>query len=487
MKEEITSLSQLLLKKFKFKPTFGQAKLFVLMEEFLGDREDFRPIFLLKGYAGTGKTTFLGALIQSLPKFGWKSVLMAPTGRAAKVMASYSRKNAVTIHKKIYKQVEDSYTGQLVFERQKNYHEDTLFIVDEASMISDSREFGRHSLLHDLLDFVFENPGNRLLIIGDEAQLPPVGLSHSPALSAEHLSEFYHAEVMAHTLTEVTRQKKDSGILANATYLRQQLGIESPDVRFFTKGYRDVYRMTGEKMEEGLRYAYDKYGRENTILITRSNKQAVQYNQYIRQVIDQAEDELDVGDLLMVVRNNYTVLDESSSAGFIANGEFVEVKRIGREEEMHGFRFAEVQLQLVDYPAEPPFETYILLDTLHSSAPTLTQEEQKRLYESVMKDYFWAKTKKERADLIRKDKYLNALQVKFAYALTCHKSQGGQWDAVFIDQGYIPDGQLDDDYIRWVYTGLTRGIQEVFLVNFHANFFQSTPPRADESLFVDPT
>ncbi len=484
MKEEENQISELLLKKFKFRPTFGQAKLFKLMDTYLEDESVFRHIFILRGYAGTGKTTFLSALIQSLPKFGWKSILMAPTGRAAKVMSLYSKRNAVTIHKKIYKQVEDAYTGNLVFERQKNYHEGTLFIVDEASMISDAREFGRNSVLHDLLDFVFENPGNKLLLIGDTAQLPPVGMSHSPALDTDHLTQFYHAEVAEHTLTEVTRQKKESGILANATLLRNQLGLEKPKVQFFTKGYPDVFRMTGERMEDGIRYAYEKHGRENTIIITRSNKNAVQYNKYIRQQIYQAENELEVGDLLMVVRNNYTILDESSQAGFIANGEFVEVKRIGREEEMHGFRFVELSLQLTDYPSEPPFDSYIILDTLYSSTPTLSQEENKQLYESVLKDYFWAKSKKERAELVRKDKYLNALQMKFAYALTCHKSQGGQWDAVFIDQGYLPDNQVDDDFVRWVYTGVTRGVKEVFLVNFHAHFFETVQTKADDTLFV---
>ena len=326
MASEISTISALLHKKFKHTPTNGQAKLFELMDDFLEQQDDIiRSAFILKGYAGTGKTTFVSALVKVLPKFGWKSVLLAPTGRAAKVMATYSRRKANTIHKKIYRQKEDSYTGNFVFERQKNYHEDTIFIVDEASMISDTKDFGSSSLLHDLLDFVFENPGNKLMLIGDEAQLPPVKMSVSPALDKQHLSGYYHTEVVEHQLTEVTRQEEGNGILDNATALRNLLGNERPKIEFQTNGYTDLFRMTGERIEDGLRYAYDKFGRENVIVITRSNKNAVQYNQYIRNQIDDAQEEISVGDLLMVVRNNYTVLDETSEAGFIANGEFVEI------------------------------------------------------------------------------------------------------------------------------------------------------------------
>jgi ATP-dependent exoDNAse (exonuclease V) alpha subunit len=472
MATENPTVSELLQKKFKHNPTTGQTKLFELMDDFLEQEDEIiRSAFILKGYAGTGKTTFISALVKVLPKFGWKSVLLAPTGRAAKVMATYSRRKAQTIHKKIYRQTENSYTGNFVFERQKNYHEDTLFIVDEASMISDTKEFGSSSLLHDLLDYIFENPGNKLLLIGDEAQLPPVKMSVSPALDEQHLIGYYHTEVTCHQLTQVTRQEEGNGILDNATALRNLLGNEKPKIEFVTKGYTDLFRMTGQRIEDGLRYAYDKFGRENVIVITRSNKNAVQYNQYIRNQIDDSQEELSNGDLLMVVRNNYTVLDETSEAGFIANGEFVQIKRVGREEEMHGFRFASVTLQLVDYPEEPEFDTLILLDTLHSHSPSLTRDENKTLYENVLKDYFFITSKKERSDLVRKDKYLNALQVKYAYALTCHKSQGGQWEVVFVDQGYLPPDQLDEDFIRWLYTGITRGIKQVFLVNFNAGFF----------------
>ncbi len=474
-KAEEYSTSRLLLKKYKHTPTPGQAALFELIEKFLEDETEERPVFLLNGYAGTGKTSFLSTLVKVLPKAGWKSVLLAPTGRAAKVMASYTGKGAQTIHRKIYKQVEDPSSGNLSFERQPNKHEGTLFIVDEASMISDTRDFGRNSLLYDLITYVFEGTENKLLLIGDEAQLPPVGMSISPALDISHLSDFYRTEVMRHTLTEVVRQEENSGILTNATSLRVQLHEKEPLIHLKTGGRNGFYRMTGEKLEDGIRYAYEKYGRENTIIITRSNKAAVQYNRYIRNRIDYSDNELDNGDLLMVVKNNYTILGEESEAGFIANGEFVEVRRIGREEEMHGHRFLNVTLRLIDYPDEPEFDTLILMDTLYSNAPSLSQEEHKQLYESVLQDYFWVKNKRERKKMVNEDKYLSALQVKFAYALTCHKAQGGQWNAVFIDQGYLPENQADAEYLRWLYTAITRGIEEVFLVNFNPSFFTGVP------------
>jgi ATP-dependent exoDNAse (exonuclease V) alpha subunit len=465
------SFNDLLLKSFKFKPTESQLKLFKLIEEFVNEEEE-RTSFILKGYAGTGKTTFLGTFIKILPKFGWKFELLAPTGRAAKVMSAYANKKAQTIHRKIYKQKEDSYSGNLVFELQKNTSEGTIFIIDEASMISDTREFGNNGLLHDLINYVFEGTENKILFLGDEAQLPPVLMQLSPALDVDHIQNFYHSKVYSLTLTDVMRQEQNSGILNNATQLRNQLVVKNPDIHLETKGYRDFFKMTSEKIEDGIRYAYEKYGKENTIIITRSNKNAVLYNRLIRNQINFSDSELDTGDLLMIVKNNYTILGEESDAGFIANGEFAEVKRIGREEEMHGFRFQNVTLQLLDYPEEPSFETLIFLDTLYSNSPSLSQEQNKSLYESVLQDYFWVKSKKDRKKLLKEDKYMNALQVKFAYALTCHKAQGGQWNAVFIDQIYLANQKIDLEIIRWLYTAITRGISEVYLINFQAQFFK---------------
>jgi len=466
--------SNLLTKRFPFKPTASQARFFEKMNNFLVEEEGlerYRDAFVLKGYAGTGKTTIISALIKSARSLGIKAVLLAPTGRAAKVMSSYSKRKALTIHKKIYRQTSDAYSGAFAFERQDNYHEDTLFIVDEASMISDDSDFGNRSLLADLVDYIYSNPGNKLMLVGDIAQLPPVRKEISPALDKSYLEKNYYLSVSEEELTEVMRQGEESGILSNATELRNQLAAVNPEIKISTKKFTDIYRMTGEKLEDGLRYAYDKYGVENTIIITRSNKTAVNYNEYIRRTINFSEDELDAGDRLMVVRNNYTVLDEESPVGFIANGDFVELLKLKRTEEIHGLRFADAVLRLTDYDEQPEFEAKIMLDTLHSSSPALSQEENKMLYESVMQDYFYIKSKKERAEAIRKDPYMNALQIKFAYALTCHKSQGGQWSAVFVDQGYLPPEQVNNEFIRWLYTAMTRATDELFLMNFQPNFF----------------
>jgi ATP-dependent exoDNAse (exonuclease V) alpha subunit len=467
--------SQLLAKHFPFRPTEGQLRFFKQADHFLVEKkglERYRDCFLLRGYAGTGKTTIVSTLIKVIPSFGYKSVLLAPTGRAAKVMSGYADKVALTIHKKIYKQTADSYTGTLSFQRQKNYHTHTLFIVDEASMITDEADFGNRSLLSDLIDYVFENESNKLMLIGDVAQLPPVGQDLSPALEKSFLAKRYDMSVFDEELREVMRQDSESGILFNATALRTQLAGTEPTISIVTKSYQDVFRMTGERLEEGLRYAYDKFGPENTIILTRSNKSAVQYNEYIRRVINFSEDELDAGDRLMVVRNNYSVLEEESPAGFIANGDFVELLKIRRTHEIHGLRFADVTLRLTDYDKQPEFDTKIILDTLHAATPSLSNEDNKKLYDSVLQDYIDIKSKKERMEALRKDPFLNALQVKFAYALTTHKSQGGQWSAVFIDQGYLPEEQVNTEFIRWLYTAITRATDEVFLMNFHQHFFK---------------
>ncbi|AUD03769.1 ATP-dependent DNA helicase [Spirosoma pollinicola] len=493
---ETQTAAELLAKRFPFKPTPGQEQFFLQIGQFITPQkvEHYRDCFLLRGYAGTGKTTLVGTLIKVLPRFGYKSILLAPTGRAAKVMTNYAKKPAQTIHRKIYRQVSDPGSGSLAFQRQKNYHEDTLFIVDEASMISDEADFGGKGLLTDLIDFVFENPGNKLMLVGDTAQLPPVGRELSPALDRGFLASAFDMTVYEQELTEVMRQDEESGILYNATGLRMLLdGVSStpkavgfdalltdnastgtgemPEIKLNVRSFNDIYKMPLMKLEDGIRYAYDKYGRENTAIICRSNKTAVQYNQFVRRMIDQCEEELDAGDMLMIARNNYTVLDDDSPAGFLANGEFAEVQKIRNKEDMHGFRFATVTLHLVDYEEQPDFEAKIMLDTLHTSVPSLAADQYKALYESVAKDYFYIKSKKERSEAIRRDPYLNALQVKFAYALTCHKAQGGQWSAVFVDQGFLPEGQVNDEFVRWLYTALTRATDEAFLMNFNPQFF----------------
>ncbi len=471
-KEQLPSI--LLKKQFPFKPTMGQLSFFEKMNDFLIEEsglERYRDCFILKGYAGTGKTTIISNLIPVLRHYGYKYILLAPTGRAAKVMTAYANKLALTIHKKIYKQVADVSSGRLSFQRQKNYQNNTLFIVDEASMITDEADYGNRSLLADLIEYVFENPGNKLMLVGDVAQLPPIGHALSPALDGDYLEKTYYTSVFEEELRDVMRQDLHSGILYNATALRDQLIREKPVIKLQTKGFPDLYRMTGDKLEEGIHYAYDKYGPENVIILTRSNKAAVQYNEYIRRAINFSEDEIDGGDRLMIVRNNYTVLDDDSPAGFLANGDFIEILKLRNFQEIHGFRFADATLRLSDYDQQPEFESKIFLDTLHSPTPAMSTEENKKLYESVTQDYADIKSKKERIEAIRKDVFLNALQVKFAYALTCHKAQGGQWSAVFIDQGYLPEEQITTEFIRWLYTAITRATDEVYLMNFHPHFF----------------
>ncbi|MET4109102.1 AAA family ATPase [Hymenobacter sp. UYP22] len=454
---------------FPYEPTQDQATLFRQMDGFLGDALPGRKAFVLRGYAGTGKTTVVSALVQWLHQMGRKYVLMAPTGRAAKVMSTYSGVAASTIHKKIYRQTSGSPAQGLSFQRQPNRAQDTLFIVDEASMISDEKAFGENGLLDDLMNYVFEKSSNRLLLIGDTAQLPPVGQLLSPALDAELLRHRFRAEVYSVELRQVMRQAESSGILMNATVLREELREEKPVIQFFTKGYPDIFSMGGDKLEDGLRWAYKNFGHENSTIICRSNKNANQYNQYIRRILFEAEDEIESGDYLMVVRNNYYWLPKDSEIGFLANGDFVQVVKILRTTEEFGFRFADARVRLVDYPDEPDMEIKLLLDTLHTESPALPADQNKALYEAISADYAHLETKKERTAALRKDPFLNALQVKFAYALTCHKAQGGQWQAVFVDHGFLKEDMVNSEFARWLYTAVTRSSEKLFLLNFNKN------------------
>lgn len=452
---------------FPFEPTQDQANLFTKLDEFIQNKTDERQVFLLKGYAGTGKTTVVTSLVKILNSFGYKYVLLAPTGRAAKVMASYSGRPAFTIHKKIYRQTANPFSEGLAFTRMPNKADNTVYIVDEASMISDDSGFGENGLLQDLLQYVFHKKNNKLLLIGDTAQLPPVGQTLSPSLDAEYMKQNFRCHVQQIELRQVMRQAEASGILMNATQLRDRMKQEKLEIKLFTKGWRDIYRMTGEKLEDGLRYAYDKFGIENSIVICRSNKNANLYNQHIRRRIFFAEDEIGVGDYLMIVRNNYFWLPKDSDIGFMANGDFVEITKIIRYEDMYGFRFADVRLRFVDYPNAQEEEVKIMLDTLYSDAPALPADLNKKLYEEVLQDYMDIPTKKERYKELKKNPYLNALQVKFAYALTCHKAQGGQWQAVFVDQGFLKEDMVNEEFARWLYTALTRSSEELYLLNFN--------------------
>lgn len=462
--------SDLLQQRFQHRPTEGQLRLFYQLDHFLLQHEE-KHTLLLRGYAGTGKTTAVSALVQVLPRFGYKYMLVAPTGRAAKVMSGYAKRQAFTIHKIIYKhQFSDENSEYRGSDLQKNYYKNTLFIVDEASMLSDAPDGGGYGLLKDLVSYVFSQEGNKLMLIGDDAQLPPVHQTSSPALDAAYLSRYHRLTVEEVQLSEVVRQEKSSGILFNATNLRQELGKEKWAVQLHTKSFDDTFRMTSERLEDGLRYAYNKFGQENSLIICRSNKAAVQYNQYIRRTIHFSESELDAGDLIMIAKNNYTWLPEDSPAGFLANGDFAEVTKIVTFEEQYGLRFALVMLRLPDYPNTPPFEARLILDSLHAPHPALSAEDNKKLYNAVKADYEELHGK-ELKEALAKDPYLGALQVKFAYALTCHKAQGGQWEAVFVEQGYLTEDKIGLEWVRWLYTALTRATKELYLINFNKNFF----------------
>lgn len=460
-------IAQIIRNKFPFEATDGQKAVFQLMENFLSGQHE---IFILKGYAGTGKTSIIGTLVQTLPLFNHKFVLLAPTGRAAKVVSHFTKRTAFTIHKKIYKHSRDLTSDRIKFSKTKNYHKNTIFIVDESSMIPTYEDFNGRGLLKDLMEYIFQADNNKLILIGDTAQLPPVGQEESFALDAAYIESKFQKEVLQYELKEITRQALNSGILLNATSLRNLLGTPSMSIKFNTKDYPDIFRMTSSRLEEGLRYAYDKYGLEHTLIICRSNKTAVQYNKFIRHQIMYREEELEAGDLIMVAKNNYFYANEDIPAGFIANGDFAEVLNIKNLEENYGLRFADLELKLVDYYKQEPIEVKVILDSLHTNTPALPEELNRKLYDEVSADY-GGLSKTEMKKAIKEDPYLNALQIKYAYALTCHKSQGGQWNAIFVDQGYLVDDKVDQDFLRWVYTAVTRATDELFLLNFHSSFF----------------
>lgn len=464
-----------ILKAFPHQPTAQQQELFNHLHLFLQSNEG-DECFIMKGYAGTGKTTIVGALVKALRNYNYKAVLLAPTGRAAKVITNYSGRKAFTIHKRIYRK-KSALTMDQGFALADNLASDTLFIVDEASMISDeANTHNQVSLLFDLLRYVYNDKNCKLVLVGDTAQLPPVGAEDSPALDEKLMSEKFGLTVFNYELTEVLRQQKDSGILFNATNVRNLIrneSIEAPQI--ITKGYRDVYRMTGERLPEGLEYAYRKYGHDRTLVICRSNKNANQYNGQIRNRILYREEELTGGDQIMIVKNNYFWLQdkEEASTAFIANGDIARIVKVRRTEEMYGFKFADVQLEFIDYAEDPTLDCKVLLDTIYADSPALSQDDQKRFYTEVMKDYEHLPNKRMMHNELKLNPYYNALQIKFAYAITCHKAQGGQWDAVFVDQGYLTDDMINMDFLRWFYTALTRATTELFLVNFDNRFYKN--------------
>ena len=436
---------------------------------------DNNEIFVLKGFAGTGKTTLISTIVNNLVEINKKYVLLAPTGRAAKVIANYSNKPAFTIHKKIYFPKKGS-GGGVTFTLQQNKHKNTLFIVDEASMISDvnseSKLYENGSLLDDLISYIYSGTNCKMLLLGDTAQLPPVNSDISPALDIDSLALHYDKEIKHIELDEVMRQEENSGILTNATELRAILNEPFFDTfKFNLKGFKDVIRLTdGYDIQDAINSAYSNYSIEDTAFIVRSNKRANQYNQQIRTKILDKENELSTGDFLMVVKNNYFWLKETDEAGFIANGDIVEVLEIFNIQELYGFQFAKVKIRMIDYPNQIPFETVLILNTLTSESPSLTYDESNRLYQEVMKDYE-GETKYKKFQKVKANPHFNALQVKFSYSITCHKSQGGQWNTVFIEKPYLPEG-IDRDYIRWLYTAITRAKNQLYLIGFKDEDFE---------------
>jgi exodeoxyribonuclease-5 len=471
---------QLLKQDLGHPPTPKQDLGLQLLAKFIVD-EHTNYIYLLKGYAGTGKTTMIGTLVKNIAKVKKKLVLTAPTGRAAKVISNYSNQHAQTVHRKIYYPKKTS-GGGVDFVAQQNKHKNTIFIVDEASMIPDIPTgedlFKSNSLLEDLIEYVYAGENCQLIFIGDTAQLPPVKADLSPALSEETLSKQFGMEIISVELDEVVRQELESDILRNATLIRNALQNEIYEsFQFELTGKTDLIRLVdGYEIMDAINDAYNNNGHEDTAIIVRSNKRANLYNQQIRARILYREDEIAPGDFLMVVKNNYFWVKPNSDAGFIANGDIVEILEIFRFKELYGFRFAEVNVQLVDYPNMKPFETVLILDTLDANAPSLSYEQSNNLYQEVLKDYEDERSKYKKFLKVKQNKYFNALQIKFSYAITCHKSQGGQWDTVFVEQPYLPNG-IDKDYLRWLYTAITRAKNKLYLIGFKDDFFAENQPQ----------
>ena len=473
--------------RFGFEPTMEQERALEVFAQFMTDRAE-HVVMILRGSAGTGKTTLAGAMVRALGALNQKLMLLAPTGRAAKVFSLYSGHAAYTIHRKIYRQKS---AGDLSsFSLNDNLNKDTLFIVDEASMISNlglgEMAFGSGCLLDDLMQFVYNGQNCRLLLIGDKAQLPPVGEEESPALSASMLRG-YGMEVYECDLNQVLRQSEDSGILWNATRIRE-IGVRSqesgvgrlllPQIRL--KGFADIQVVPGDELIESLSSSYSRVGMDETMVITRSNKRANIYNQGIRNMVLEREDELCRGDLLMIVKNNYYWVKETGvrregekesgemSLEFIANGDRAVLRKVRHVQELYGFRFAEATMTFPDYD-DYELTAVVILDSLTTEAPSLTREQQEQLYNAVLEDYSDIPRKADRVEKLKNDRFYNALQVKFAYAVTCHKAQGGQWAHIYLDQGYMTDDMLTPDYIHWLYTAFTRATEKLYLVNWPKN------------------
>ena len=466
---EIKLIEKLKL-NFSHKPNSEQNKILLKLVEYITTLGN-RSVFLLKGYAGTGKTTLISALVKSLPSIGKRSVLLAPTGRAAKVLAKYSKKKSSTLHKKIY-WIRTTKNGNTFITLKENLHTNTIFIVDEASMIPEDAKDGinKRSLLEDLIKYVYEGIDCKLILIGDTAQLPPVNLDISPALDENNLDKKYQKQIIHQELKKVVRQEKNSMVLENATHLRELIEGNIKKLPKIKLNQEVVRISSGDELQECIEKSYGNSGVENTTIICRSNKRANQYNDRIRSEILWQEDIISAGDILMVVRNNYFWLDEKSEAGFLANGDIIEVTRIKEIIERYGFKFAKASIRLMDYENENEIDTILLLDTINSESPSLKYDEYKKLYTEVGLDY---KGQKDINKKIKENEFFNAIQIKFGYSITCHKAQGGQWKNVFIDIGYFKKEMLDKNYLRWLYTAFTRSTENLYLIGFNNEFFEN--------------
>ncbi len=462
----------LLEKNLGYIPTQDQSDCMRLLAQYVTDNTN-DVIFLLTGYAGTGKTSLIASLVSTLDTLRQRSVLLAPTGRAAKVLRSYTGKEAYTIHRKIYRQ-KSATDGVGKFVLDRNLHKETFFIVDESSMIPDESSegsmFGSGKLLEDLLEYVYTGTGCKLILVGDVAQLPPVGSIVSPALD-ENVMRATGFGLVTFELHQVIRQSEGSGILMNATAVRQQVSdgdLSVPELEL--KGYNDIERLGGTDLIDRLTEAYDRCGTEGAIVVVNSNNLANRYNQGVRSRVFFREEEISTGDIIMVVKNNYYWLKDEENASFIANGDIAEVRRIKKYEDMYGMRFADMTLFFRDTELE--LDAKVMLDTLMLNTPSLPPEKSRELYFSVLADHPGIRSKRKQYEAVRDDPYYNALQIKFAYAVTCHKSQGGQWERVFIDQGMFNRQEPTIDYLRWFYTALTRATEKVYLVNFPDSYFR---------------
>ena len=497
------TLFSILLNNFGFTPTEGQAKVLYHLSAFILTEKE-RPLYLLRGYAGTGKTTLVSTLVKTLPQIGMRYQLLAPTGRAAKVMSSYTGKPASTLHRKLYR-FQAVANGELRMTRDVNKHKNTVFIVDECSMISDQGDgySWSRSLLDDLIEYVFSGSCCKLLLIGDSAQLPPVGLDISPAMDFDILRNSFNLTIATYEMKEVMRQALESGILHNATNLRDLMSTDNGQqtTDFYElpllniNNFDDIIKIDPMSFEELLWQSFgDKRSNNDAVVICRSNKRANMFNQAIRSRVLQEEGELSAGDKLMVVKNNYFWTSQQTTdngqqtsstsqhlsisasqqlnISFIANGDMIEVMKINKFEEMYGFHFADVEIQLMDYEDAPSLSVKILLETLHSDSPALTSDEAKKLYQAVEEDYMDIPKAADRRKAMKDNPYFNALQVKYGYALTCHKTQGGQWNNVFVEAPYLPEETiLELGDLRWLYTAITRASEKVYLVNFKDEWF----------------